>query len=226
MKPPTISVLHPTVRPQLALQIKMQWMRNCAMPENVEYIFSFDENNQDCCELLSNHLHVKSSYSLGCVNKINAAAAVSHGDILVGSSDDVMTSNGWDLDIAMAMGEDRHKPVVMAVDDGVAKSIRPDLLHCFIVSRPWFQKRGYCLHPDFRHVYADDFFTAEAVKEKCIIAAPHIKLEHMHPSLGKSRGDEHYGRCNTPEEYKYGEETFWRLCKQLGIERNINPILT
>ena len=83
-----------------------------------------------------------------------------------------------------------------------------------ILSKDRYNKLGYVLHPDFSHVYCDNFHSWISHRDDIVIQRKDILFEHLHPSLGKSKPDEYYLKASTHEEYYKGEKIFFRLVKE------------
>lgn len=138
------------------------------------------------------------------VEATNKAAALSKGDILLYLSDDFKPFPDWGRIVI----EEFHRytgPTLIKVDDMLQRFEVP-VLTCPIMNRACYDKLGYFFHPGYKSMFVDcDLF--EVAKRKGMLRmAPHIKFEHAHVSVGKSKDDETYQR--SAANWKQGEELF------------------
>ena len=85
---------------------------------------------------------------------------------------------------------------------------------CSKLSKKRYEELGYILHPEFSHVYCDNFHTWISHKDDVVIQRKDIMFEHLHPSMGKSEPDEFYINASTEEEYVKGSNIFHNLIKK------------
>jgi hypothetical protein len=213
-----ISLIHPTVRPQQALIIKQQWIDAANNKDRLEYIFGIDSTTLEAKELFKNHPYVETPYRLGCVNKYNAAALATTGQIIVGISDDFYPCQDWDLMVEQSIG-DVSVSSVLACNTGDCYK-RPDLLHTLIVTRAYMVKYGWVLHPMFNHIYADDFFTQLAKHDGNIKKAFHIQFRHEPPN----NWDIHFSNVYQRTEFDRGDGIYRQLLQLWGITEDREPI--
>ena len=131
-----ISVLHATCRPRKAIEYSKKWMYLAKHPENIEYIFSFD-NTAEANEVIKENPEINFimlPYRLGCVNKLNATSYQATGDIFIQASEDVIPPQDWDELLISAA--DWSKPVVLDCSDGHDDD--RDLLKCTILNRAFW----------------------------------------------------------------------------------------
>lgn len=215
------SILHPTVRPNQSKNIKLEYIKKARNLNDFEYIFATDYKIPD---VLLDEVAFSEPYRLGMVNKLNLAARYSRGEILICATDDVYPCQDWDVLISEAIG-DMKQAAWLACDDGVARKSRPDLLHSIILTRPYYNRYGWILHPRLYHLYSDDFMTALAKRDGVIKKAPHILMDHRHPFYGKGSMDEHYQRAQGAQQYAQGRAIFDEIMAEYRLEKNTEPIL-
>jgi len=202
-----ISLIHATRgRCKQAVEARRRWFNKAKNPDAIEHIFGLDLDDPHGA-FLSVHNHVATDGKGGCVAAWNAAAAKSHGNVLVQLSDDWNPPMHWDEIILNAIG-DTSDPKVLAISDGH----RTDNLLCMaILTRARYEQQGFMFHPDFFSVYSDNYFTDKAYDDGVIVEARDIVFEHLHPCFGKAEWDETYARSNSDTNYQNGKATYERL---------------
>jgi hypothetical protein len=81
-----------------------------------------------------------------------------------------------------------------------------------VINRARYQQHGFFLHPRFKSVFSDDYFSWAAYKDGIVIDANHIVIEHHHPFFNEGKGwDEVYAIHNSPERYQEGAAIFEEL---------------
>jgi hypothetical protein len=136
-----ISVIHPTCRPEKALETRKIWMDRATKPENIEYIFGIN-----CKEPLGpvEHYHhalsapVPEGYSSAVAN-YNAAAAAATGPIIIAAQDDIYPPHGWDEGVWKLLSPHTGQSKVLHVFDGFSTS---QLMVIMCVTRAWLRKHG------------------------------------------------------------------------------------
>jgi predicted O-methyltransferase YrrM len=202
-----ITLIHATRgRPQRAAIARKLWLDMAAQPERIEHIFCIDADDKESYPLRRMH-HVMVPYpDAGCVMAWNVGAGMSSGQVLVQMSDDFVPPAQWDNLICDRIG-DLNKEAVLAVSDG----LRADKLMCMaICTRKYWQRDYLLLHPDFKSMYSDNWFTDQAYKRGCVIEARDIVFQHDHPIL-HGKWDETYVKQNAPERYEDGAKILQRL---------------
>lgn len=201
------TLIHPTRgREQQAIGTRSEWFHAAQDPYAVEHVFGIDSDDKNGLTALGNYRHAISDVP-NTVGATNAAAKQSHGKILVYISDDIKPCKNWDALIWQALGEHVDKPLVLAVSDGH----RTDgMMTVNVCTRARYEHQGYFFHPDYESMYADNDWTARALKDKCVVDGRHIILRHDHPVFaGKGvDADPTYAKTNAPERYQRGAETF------------------
>ena len=212
---PKISVIHPTVRAKQALDIYEFWKDRASDINNFEYIFAFNDNDEEAKKLLSEFKHISTPYRNGSVDKCNAAAAISSGEIIMQSSDDLYAPCFWDEQLITQL-PDPSQEIVLKLCDGHPDH-RKNIIKNICMTRVRYLKQGFWYHPDLFHLFSDNFYSEMAIKEDVVKDATQIVFEHRHPFYGKGKWDEHYEKSNCDEAYKESRPIFERLIKEYGI---------
>jgi hypothetical protein len=212
-----ISVLHSTCRVIQAIEAHYIWMSLAKNPSNIEYIFGFDDTKEANEVIYKHHTWMKwivERYKIGAVNKCNLIAKKCSGEIMIQASEDVVPPQDWDIGLIQAA--DWSKEVVLDINEGVIDNFPHDCHHVkgMIMSRARYLKYGYWFHPDFHHLYADDWYSFCAERDKVIVPAKHLIFEHFHYGYGKRERDKHDIACKSPKEVKHGKETYERLKRE------------
>ncbi len=203
-----ISLLHATRgRPQQALDARNLWLERAENPDAIEHIFGCDPDDEQGPSL-GGFRHIVQDEGGGPCGAWNMAAEISHGQILVQVSDDMLPPQYWDRLILDAIGGDLSLPRVLRVSDGH----RTDgLIVLAIVTRAWWLKQGYLFHPDFFSMYSDNWLTESAQKSGAIIEAREIVFEHRHPVFTGEVPHPTTARSNRLLNYATGARTLEQL---------------
>ena len=211
-----ISCIHPTCRPALAVETRKKWLDSADKPELIEYITCFDTEDPDKLKLRieknKNIINIYEPFSFGIVKKCNIAARYVKNDCIIVATDDTIPEKKWDTKILEST--DWSEELVLNVSDGTeSKDTRVYMVKTVILSKKRYEKLGYILHPDFSHVYCDNFHSWISHRDSIVLDRKDIMFEHLHPSIGKSEIDEFYLKCNTQDEYNRGERIFQKLTR-------------
>ena len=159
-----------------------------------------------------NIIEVYSPYSFGIVKKCNAAAKLASAKCIVVATDDTIPEIDWDEKIIESA--DWNTEVVLNTMDGTEEfDKRTYMVKTVILSKKRYNQLGYVLHPNFKHVYCDNFHTWISHRDDVVIHRKDIMFEHLHPSIGKSEPDKFYINASTQEEYDKGSKIFYKLIK-------------
>ena len=234
-----ITCIHPTCRPEMARKTRSKWLKLCDNSKRVQYITCFDSKNKH--ELLirkkkrKNIIELYENYSFGIVKKCNYAANFATSNCIIVATDDTIPEKGWDTKILHSI--DWSKEIVLNVSDGTESvDQRAYMVKTVIMSKKRYNNLGYILHPDFKHVYCDNYHSWISHRDNVVLDRKNILFEHFHPSLGKSDPDEFYINASTLDEYIKGQKIFLRLTKEnltsimlkklvVKYKNEINPIL-
>ena len=212
-----ISCIHPTCRPELARETRDKWLKLAKKPSQIEYITcfdSFDKNEiKQKIKTYKNIIEIYEKYSFGIVKKCNSAAKLANANCIIVATDDTIPEQNWDEKLLDAA--DWSKKIVLNTSDGSEEvDKRPYMIKTVILSKKRYEELGYILHPEFSHVYCDNFHTWISHKDDVVIQRKDIMFEHLHPSMGKSEPDEFYTNASTEEEYVKGSNIFHNLVKK------------
>ncbi len=205
-----ISIVHATRgRPDQALAARELWLSRAETPAQVEHIFCLDGDDATST-LLRGFRHSNTpGIGGGCVAAWNAGAKVATGKILIQMSDDWIPPVGWDKAILDRIGN-WAAPSVLAVSD----AHRTDRLLCMaILTRARYIDQGFLLHPEFKSVFSDDYFTEKAYQDNVVIEARDLIFFHNNPFFTSAPADKTFAESNSPERYKEGQEILERLSK-------------
>lgn len=203
MSLPTISVIHPTIRPAAAIEMRTAWLRVASHPERIEYLFVADSWDVDTQKALA---AACADYAVapgrGCIQAVNAGAARSTGNIIAHSADDFFPPVGWDDAICAAIG-DASKPVALWVSDGLNNST---VTHP-VMTRALYDLDGHVMDPCYDEadgIYADNDFTRQQQAAGFLIDARHIEFDHAWDPHRDAAMEAH----NAPVNYRIGRELF------------------
>jgi glycosyltransferase involved in cell wall biosynthesis len=149
--------------------------------------------------------------SRGSVDAYNRGWELATGDVIIQVQDDVEPPTAWDLLIAGSIG-DTSIPRVLHVYDGTGlNQNKPWLLTVMIGTMAWFKQRGYMYHPEFVHLYGDDFNSIKAIVENSVIEATDIVFKHVWEG---SDFDETARRNYSTDARNFGHAKFVELCER------------
>lgn len=215
------TVVHPTARVAPGLELwwfhsMMSFYNYCRRPDTVEYLVVVHESNwrefNDSLERLE--LPPWGSFRAEInwgANTSNAQGLVggrsAKGQIIIGSMDDLFAPNDWDVKLLDALFDkqierDRYAEAVVHVSSGSPNDERIFIPAIFTKAR--FDRYGYCGHPAYESMFADNEFTDVARRDGVVIEAPEIKFEHRHPAFQTAKMDEVYSSENRREAYASG----------------------
>lgn len=203
-----ISLLHPSRgRPDKSLDTAMDWITKAGT--KVELIISLDYSDPtfkryeksylnfhlieeyDRCPYYGGHKDIYNDNTC-VVEATNHAAKEAKGDILVYLSDDFKCPDNWGQ-LVLKEFENENRPLLIKVDDCLQKFEVP-VLTIPIMNRALYERLGYFWHPSYKSMWVDCDLYETAKRINAIKLCPHLKFEHMHPSVGKSVNDETYTR--------------------------------
>ncbi len=132
---------------------------------------------------------------------------MSTGDVLYMVSDDLKAPLHWDTDTLRMMPDPRKVPIVLHTDDGTPwkKLTHP------IVSRRWYEDRGYFLYPHYQSMFGETELADQAQELGAIIDAKHLLFEHVHPAVNKRAADGVDATHSGGERFASGQRLYvWR----------------
>jgi len=233
MTGPKFSIIHASYgRPYKAIAAMQSVFKNAVHPENIEYIFAFNEKDSTRFDFELHPVFDKCKQVVGSFKGSapawDAGAKESTGDILIQMQDDVVPPLNWDesllntLHSAMAEPPDSgvyftRIPIFVAISDGY----RLDGF-CFmaIMNRAYYKMRGEFIHPGYMSVYSDDdvYFQAKKASSEgkaILIEARDIVWKHEHHYHNPDvELDSTYLRENSDVAYAHGQALFAKRCNE------------
>lgn len=216
----TISIIHPTRRPQQAFDTCFRWLFNADMKHVLEYIVAVDDTDFNDYHTFKKNidydgLQIFRSNSKNAIQAINNAAQVARGDLFVVVSDDFNCPNAWDtLLVNELFGKEDF---LLKTDDG----LQPTLVTLPILDRKYYDRFGYIYYPSYSHMWSDTEMTAVALMTGRYLKSD-LKFPHDHYSTGRSQKDEVNVKADAT--WHQGEELFkTRLRFNFGIEKPLIP---
>lgn len=204
----SISVLHATRhRPAQALKIRDLFMQRANNPQELEYIFAVDEDDEASKSALSGYPTIIVKGGNGIVPAINAAAAESKGRILVMAADDCLPPHGWDTSIREMLAGQLHEPRLLWTSDGYSE--QPVICHP-IMTRAKYEQQGWFFCPEYPHLFCDTELTVRAMATGEIVDGRHLTFKHEHPMWTGAKPDALHIERNSAEARAAGMEIFKR----------------
>ncbi len=224
-----ISLIHPTARTKPYPSFPKGWLeacnnfyKNCAKPYEVEYVVVVHQSryqeftqNYPFRELTNQWGYFKVVVNNGGQETDNVVCQVNKGfaatspetKLLLGIMDDSTAPEGWDLDVLKSV-PDLDGEYVAQYSTGSPRDA--DLIVAGAMTRKRYEAVGYCLHPDYLSMYADDDMTRTAKQDGVYVDARHLEFLHMHPNFGRSEWDDIYSNENSQANLLRGITTFNR----------------
>jgi hypothetical protein len=204
-----ISVIHPTCRPEKALETRKIWMDRATKPENIEYIFGI--NSKEPLGPVEHYHHalsepVPEGYSSAVAN-YNAAAAAATGPIIIAAQDDIYPPHGWDEGVWKLLSPYTGQSKVLHVFDGFSTS---QLMVIMCVTRAWLKKHGTLLSPEYDGYFSDTEYSFRTYRDGEVIDGRALKFYHDHPAFTGAASDESYMRQQNPVAFERGRSAFRR----------------
>ena len=212
-----ISCIHPTCRPKLAKETRAKWLKLAKNPSKIEYITCYDsfveKEIKQKVKQKNNLIEIYEPYSFGIVKKCNKAAEFTSSNCIIVATDDTIPEKNWDEKVLNAA--DWSKEVVLNTSDGTEETDkRLYMIKTIILSKKRYNRLGYVVHPEFVHIYCDEFHSWISHRDDIVIHRKDILFEHLHPTVGKSNLDEYYLKASSQKEYEKGAKIFQRLVKE------------
>ena len=143
---------------------------------------------------------------------------------MLSNDDQVYKDKGWDVIIDRERNKFPDEIYCMWFNDGING---PNLCAFPIISRRWYETLGYFTPEIFEYFYVDTWIMDIARRAGRLHYIPHILVEHMHFTQGKSEYDATYRR-NRPEGMASTDESLFentaeqRQAEALKLIRLIN----
>lgn len=218
-----ISAIHPTARVKPYPSFPNGWLdacnnfyANCKDPKQVEYVLVVHECR--FAEFVDSKWRDKvpewGLFRVVCnmfrdcvVDQVNLGFKKAHHStkLLLGIMDDSTAPPNWDAQV-LASVPDLDGEYVAHYSSGSPRDT--DLIVAGAMTRKRYEAKGFCLHPDYISLYADDDFTQMAKNDGVYVDARHIEFLHMHPCFGRGEWDDIYSNENKPESLLRGITTY------------------
>lgn len=219
-----ILIIHPSrSRPEIAKDVRSEWLRKADNKENILYVFSIDTDDP----FLTHYGHYEFDYkpfpnksAIEAINRVPAeyykcSECFFKWDILIVVSDDFDCPEHWDTLLLQAL--EGKEDFCVKTKDGIQRT----LMTLPIMDRKYYERFGYIYHPDYIHMYSDQEMTAVAHMLGRNIDVD-ILFEHKHYSTGKFKKDAISIRND--KSYEQGKQVFdRRLRYNFGIDNPIKP---
>jgi hypothetical protein len=124
--------------------------------------------------------------------------------------DHVPRTVGWDRDVIGALAE----PGIAYGDDGIHGEHLPSAP---FISAAIVLALGWYALPTCRHLYIDDAWRELGRTLGRLHYLPSVRIEHMHPAVGKADSDAGYERANAPSTVLHDRRAFDRWMSRRGI---------
>jgi hypothetical protein len=165
------------------------------------------------------------------VDQLNRAAEASRGKVLVGVQDDLYPPKHWDTLILEALEEGADYPesqalnreTILLCSSGATPERDHELMMCGAMTRAIYERRGFCLDPDFESMYADNWHAELSRREEAagllrIIERLDIQFDHR-----RTESDDVYALQNRPQAYEQGFATFQRKANGIRVMALLVP---
>jgi len=208
---PVFSLLHTTARlPDGWKKAAKDWEAKCDRPERVEYILSADvpihPKEIDDCPFPGNFTFVWNNRRHNNVDGWNIAAETSVGNVLINVSDDWFPPEHWDTELLRRI-PDLNCEYALDVDNSDGAG---DLMAFCIVTRPYYERYGYLLNPEYEGLMSDQEFTDVARRDGVVVNAKHIVFRHLNPETSTTPWDEVYRLHRKPGDLEFGQKVYER----------------
>lgn len=187
-----ITIIHPTRgRKKLAFETATKWRDRADNPENIEYLFSVDNDDIQWAVNMPTYwggAFTLQKYSIlhnnnkSAIEAINNAAKIATGDLLIIVSDDFDCPEHWDTLLRESVKD--KSDFLLKTDDG----LQPTLVTLPIMDRTYYERFGYVYHPDYLHMFSDQEMTAVAIMTGKYLKSD-LKFPHNHYTTGKTPKD-------------------------------------
>lgn len=206
-----ISIIHPSRgRPEQSFATIKKWLLKSGTPK-VEVILSLDMDDPYLDQYIRIYYDApfrvvfKKGYNRGAVGAINSAAREARGEIFIVVSDDTDCCVQWAT---------RLLKQTVGLNDFVLKTkdgIQPTMITMPILDRAYYKRDGWIYHPEFKHAWADRYFT-ELAHRRGRVVTRNLIFKHLHYSVLKKKPDEQYRR--TDATFNEGRQIYKRLINE------------
>jgi hypothetical protein len=146
----------------------------------------------------------------GAVNPLNQAALQLCNDyeyLGFWGDDMVPLTPDWNWWFYIRL-KNRGKYAMVYADDGYQGERLPTQI---VMDSSLVKRLGYMGHPEFRHLYVDDFWKYLGNYLGTLVYVKNVSIEHKHFSLGKAPEDELYTLHNSQTAFQNGRESYGKV---------------
>lgn len=215
-----LSIIHPSRRPNEAIQTINRWVDRAKCKGCIEYILSIDSNDPNKEAYKHPSVKIVENDNRSAIDAINNAAKICRGSILIVVSDDFDCPKYWDALLRESLNG--KSDFIVKTQDGIQKT----LITLPIMDRVYYERFGYVYHPDYKHMFCDQEMTAVGHLLGKVITLD-LTFPHNHYTIGKSPKDDINRRNDMT--WNQGSYVFaQRLRNNFGIDNpqiNYNQII-
>jgi hypothetical protein len=207
------------------------WTKQTKVLKNCEFIFAVDELDPASIKVAEEiqakdyslwhgiKIYIVPAPNRNCIVAWNTAAKIASGQVFMVTSDDFSIPAGWDETFTQLKcdcyqsGKIKEPsfwwehPHVVHTNDGHT-SVRHGICTFPIFTRGWYEMTKYVYHPSYTELFGDQELCEAGYKQKVMITAVDILIEHRHYTVHKRGFDEHDERHSTREAWNKDEANF------------------
>ena len=186
-----------------------QWFNMLDITCSTDCIIVLDEDNEQTYPRLSGFIYiiVKMGTQKGANYPLNqAAVALCNNYEYIGFWGDDHFPRTLNWNSIMYEVLNTNKPYAIGYGNDLFQ--KENLPTEVIMDSKYIQKLGYMSHPNFSHLYIDNFWKFMGIYMGNLNYMDNVIIEHLHYSLGKCPFDSMYGINNTQECYSVGRFIF------------------
>jgi hypothetical protein len=218
-----IAIIIPTrSRPSNIQRLHEQWFRITDTSISTDCIIVLDNDNEAEYPRLEGFRYIVVHNTVrGVVNPLNQAAIqVCNEYEYLGfwGDDHFPQTTNWNSQFYNSL-KSKGKYAMVYGDDGIQGQNLPThiVMDSLIVRR-----LGYMGHPEFRHLYLDDFWKYIGNYFGTLIYMSEVKIEHKHYCVGKAPMDELYELNNSNIAFQNGRESYYKVINSPDFQNTLN----
>lgn len=207
-----IAIIIPSrTRPANIQRIHEQWFRVTDKTITTDCVVVLDDDNESEYSRLEGFRYIVVHNTVGgAVNPLNQAAMqICNEYEYIGFWGDDMfpLTPDWNWWFYIIL-KNRGKYAMVYGNDGYQGERLPTQI---IMDSSIIKKLGYMGHPEFKHMYVDDFWKYLGNYLGTLVYMKNVSIEHKHFSLGKAPEDELYTLYNTYEVFEHGRQVYAKV---------------
>ena len=189
-----------------------QWFNVLDITCSTDCIIVLDEDNEQTYPRLHGFIYmiVKMGTQKGVNYPLNqAAVALCNNYEYIGfwGDDHFPRTQNWNSIMYGVLNA--NKPYAIGYGNDLLQKI--NLPTEVIMDSKYIQKLGYMSHPDFSHLFIDDFWKFMGIYMGNFNYMDDVVIEHLHYCLGKSPFDNMYAINNTQECFNVSRVIYYRV---------------